>query len=322
MQNWLTALARMTAPAMLVTVANAAGSVPRKPGAKMLVWAGGQADTIGGGHLELQACETARELLRAGSERSLQRIALGPSLGQCCGGVTHLVFERIEGDSEYAVALQRSAAEHADTWRLVSLDSGKALAIDDPASAPLEFDPSLACHLLERDGRQWMIDPCRAPRARLMLFGAGHVGSAIVRALADLPCQVTWVDARDDLFPENVAANVDVDATDTPEALIDAAPPGTSFLVMTHSHALDLQLSEKILRRSDGGWFGLIGSQTKRSQFERRLRERGIGFDRLAAMVCPIGIPGIAGKAPAVIAVAVVAQLLQVWELQHQYESN
>ena len=147
-----------------------------------------------------------------------------------------------------------------------------------------------------------------------MLFGAGHVGAAIVRALAELPCRVTWVDEREDMFPAALPANVAVEATDIPEALVAQAAPGTTFLVMTHSHALDLRLAFAILSRPAGDWFGLIGSDTKRRQFEHRLRERGIDAARLAAMVCPIGLPGISDKAPAVIAVAVAAQLLTVWE--------
>jgi xanthine dehydrogenase accessory factor len=155
-----------------------------------------------------------------------------------------------------------------------------------------------------------------------MLFGAGHVGAAIVRALAELPCQITWVDEREDMYPETLPANTRMEATDIPEALVDAAAPGSCFLVMTHSHALDQRLSERILRRTDVGWFGLIGSKTKRMQFEHRLRERGISMARLSDMVCPIGIPGITGKAPAVIAAAVAAQLLQVWEAQVKSESG
>jgi xanthine dehydrogenase accessory factor len=159
-----------------------------------------------------------------------------------------------------------------------------------------------------------------------MLFGAGHVGAAIVRALAPLPCRVTWVDERDDLFPLDVPANVTVEATDTPEALAERAAPGTSFLVMTHSHALDLRLCHAILSRARSDsckdWFGLIGSSTKRSQFEARLRERGIDAARLADMTCPIGLPGIDGKAPAVIAASVAAQLLSVWEAAHYPEEQ
>jgi xanthine dehydrogenase accessory factor len=116
------------------------------------------------------------------------------------------------------------------------------------------------------------------------------------------------------LFPAVVPANVCVEATDTPECVADAAPAGSSFLVLTHSHALDLRLCEHILRRGENDWFGLIGSRTKRMQFERRLAERGIPQHKLDEMVCPIGLPGISGKQPAVIAASVACQLLQVWE--------
>jgi xanthine dehydrogenase accessory factor len=150
----------------------------------------------------------------------------------------------------------------------------------------------------------------------LVLFGAGHVGAAIVRALAELPCRVTWVDERDEMFPESIPLNVTVEATDTPESVVASADDGASYLVMTHSHALDQRLSEAILSRPGVAWFGLIGSHTKRKQFEHRLRARGIDTDRIDAMVCPIGVPGITGKQPAVIAAAVAAQLLQVWEAQ------
>jgi xanthine dehydrogenase accessory factor len=144
------------------------------------------------------------------------------------------------------------------------------------------------------------------PRARICCCS--------VRALAHLPCTVTWIDEREDMFSADVPPNVTVEASDTPEALVAQAPAGASYLVMTHSHALDQRLAEAIMARSGVGWFGLIGSRTKRRQFEHRLRARGADPARIDAMVCPIGLPGIANKAPAVIAASVCAQLLMVWE--------
>jgi len=146
----------------------------------------------------------------------------------------------------------------------------------------------------------------------IVLFGAGHVGHALVRLFGLLPCVVQWVDERDELFPDEVPANVQVEATDTPAAIVDEAPPGAWFIVMTHNHALDFELTERIMRRRDFAWFGLIGSKTKRVKFERRLLDRGVPAERLAEMVCPIGVPGIVDKAPASIAVAVAAQLMQL----------
>lgn len=324
MQEWLSALLAQTGPAVLVTVARAEGSVPREPGAKMLVTQHAQVDTIGGGHLELCASRFAHEMLAntASNQPRLERFPLGPTLGQCCGGVVWLAFERIEPAAHASFrALQQHWQQGQDSWRLLALDSDLPSAIvADALPAPLDFDRTQACHLMQdRAGKSWLIDPCLPHRAQLFLFGAGHVGAAIVRALAELPCRVTWVDERAEQFPLSLPANVTLEVTDTPEAVIDAAPANASFLVMTHSHALDQRLAEQILRRADSGWFGLIGSRTKRIQFERRLRERGIAEARLAGMVCPIGLPGIAGKAPAVIAAAVVAQLLQVWEQQQSH---
>lgn len=146
----------------------------------------------------------------------------------------------------------------------------------------------------------------------IVLFGAGHVGRALVRGLAGLPCRVTWVDERADAFPRDVPPNVTPVCTDIPEQEVDAAPPGAYFLVMTHSHALDEALAEAILRRADHAYFGLIGSVTKRRAFERRLARRGMPVARFATMTCPIGVAGIPGKEPAAIAIAVAAQMLQV----------
>ncbi|HEX9171569.1 MAG TPA: xanthine dehydrogenase accessory protein XdhC [Telluria sp.] len=316
MDDWLTAAQNM--PAVLVTVAIAEGSVPREPGAKMLVGATSLHGTIGGGHLEHRAIAIARAMLAAcDTAARLERFALGPSLGQCCGGVAHLAFEAADA----ATLEQLRQRRNEDSWRLVALDGAAGTALFDGAGrqisgidAPLFARERGTYVMQEQDGRRWLVDAVAAPRARLVLFGAGHVGAAIVRALADLPCRVTWVDERDDMFPPQVPDNVTVEATDTPEALVAAAPAGASFLVMTHSHALDQRLSEAILARPDAGWFGLIGSITKRKQFEHRLNARGLDAARIAAMVCPIGLPGITGKAPAVIAASVAAQLLGVWE--------
>ena len=318
MEDWLQAALR--APAVLVTVAIVEGSVPREPGAKMLVTAEGFAGTIGGGHLEHRAIGMARAMLNEGGAPKLERFALGPSLGQCCGGIAHLAFEVADRDQMALLDARRKR----DTIRVLALDGvdvHPVWALFDASGMQLAggpvppFDRTLGTHVLRDElGRRWLADAILAPRAHLMLLGAGHVGAAIVRALADLPCLVTWVDEREDLFPAGVPANVTVEATDTPEALVEQAAPGTTFLVMTHSHALDLRLSIAILSRPRADWFGLIGSGTKRRQFEHRLRERGIAGSRIDAMVCPIGLPGIAGKAPAVIAASVAAQLLTVWE--------
>jgi xanthine dehydrogenase accessory factor len=357
MNEWLTA--RIDGPAVLVTVAIVEGSGPREPGAKMLVTAAGQIDTIGGGHLELCAVEMARAMLKEGcaaqtgapktaphavdasagtrdgaAAARLERYALGPTLGQCCGGVVYLAFELVD-DALRSVLESLRERRREDSWRLSAIDGSPAAFLLDSAgaivggasaktvaahsagkgaSAPA-VDRKRGTHILKgADGRRWLADPCLAPRAHLLLFGAGHVGAAIVRMLGELPCTVTWIDERDDMFPSTIPSNVTVEATDMPEALVASAPADASYLVMTHSHALDQRLSEAILARADAGWFGLIGSKTKRVQFERRMAARGLPQDRIDAMVCPIGLAGITNKLPAAIAASVCAQLLMVWE--------
>jgi xanthine dehydrogenase accessory factor len=323
MNSWLTETA---GPAVLVTVARVEGSAPREPGTKMLVTAQALCDTIGGGHLEMRAIEIARAMLAGDAAQvKYQRFGLGPSLGQCCGGVVWLAFEPVTGELARMMATLR-ANPRADYWRVAATNGTPRNALFDAdgtlvagdADAPRDFARTTSA-IVTQDG--WLVDPVLAPRAHLVLFGAGHVGAALVRALADLPCTVTWVDERDAMFPATIPANVTIEATDTPEAVIASAPAGSSYLVMTHSHALDERLCAAILSRASVGWFGLIGSKTKRLQFERRLLARGCDNAKIAAMVCPIGLPGIVDKAPAVIAAAVAAQLLITWEAQADVRS-
>ena len=331
MSGWLHALATLDGqrtPAVLVTVVAAKGSVPRPPGTHMVVTADGLHDTIGGGHLELQAIAIARELIAgdAGGERT-RRFPLGASLGQCCGGAVTLLFEPVAGPTSWvaqALALSNAripfVAVAATTGEA---DAGRLLVTaDTPGDAPaIAFArtllrdggaPALARCDVSPDAPARFFDPVRTTGLDVVLFGAGHVGRALVRVLATLDCRVVWVDARDDAFPPGVPANVTCVGTDAPEAEVDAAPPGAYFLVMTHDHAQDERLAERILRRDDFAYFGLIGSQSKRRQFEQRMARRGMPPARFAAMTCPIGVAGIPGKEPATIALAVAAQLLQV----------
>lgn len=155
--------------------------------------------------------------------------------------------------------------------------------------------------------------PSAPPRFTLQLFGAGHVGRAIVRALEPFDVRVMWIDERESEFPaEPSPAHVQRIAVDAVEAEVASAPPGSYYLVLTHSHDLDLRITEAILQRGDFGFLGLIGSATKKARFVHRFEQRGIPAEVLARMTCPIGLPGITGKEPAVIAASVVAQLLQV----------
>jgi xanthine dehydrogenase accessory factor len=168
------------------------------------------------------------------------------------------------------------------------------------------------CALVELRDACYLIETIRPALHHLYLFGAGHVGKAVVRALQGLPFQITWIDSRAGVFPDDLPPHVLTVQSDAPVSEVDKAPVGALFLVMTHSHPLDLEICARVLQRNDVAYLGLIGSETKRARFAGRLRAIGIPPQALARLTCPIGVPGIAGKEPAVIAASVAAQLLIV----------
>ena len=192
---------------------------------------------------------------------------------------------------------------------------------DAPQSAHYPLGPALgqccggAVTLAFRrlDSKALAAWPLTAPRFGLQLYGAGHVGRAIVTALAPLNVKVDWIDEREDEFPPeaDLPAHTRRIATDAPEAEVRAAPRGAFYLVLTHRHDLDLRIATAILKRGDFGFFGLIGSATKRARFVHRFEAMGLAGELIARMHCPIGVPGVSGKEPEVIAASVVAQLLQ-----------
>ena len=159
-------------------------------------------------------------------------------------------------------------------------------------------------------------EPAQQPALEVVLFGAGHVGKEVARILERLPCRLTWVDPRPEQFPAETRARVVIE--EEPDWMVAEAPPGACYLVMTHSHALDLQIVERVLKRGDFRFLGLIGSDTKAAKFRARLKARGIDSARL---VCPIGLFK-SGKHPAEVAVAAVAQLLALGAAGHGVQAE
>lgn len=158
-----------------------------------------------------------------------------------------------------------------------------------------------------------LFEPMGQPQAHIAVFGAGHVGRALVPLLAALPCRVRWIDAREAEFPGTIPAGVDQVINDDPVEEVERMPAGSWFIVMTHDHALDLELSRAILARGDFAWFGLIGSKSKRARFEHRLRDRGLAPEAIARMRCPMGLPDVKGKLPMEIAVSVAAEIIATY---------
>ncbi|RYF83436.1 MAG: xanthine dehydrogenase accessory protein XdhC [Comamonadaceae bacterium] len=261
---------------VLIRVLRTEGSAPREAGTWMVVWeagAGGRADsahslsgTIGGGQLEFQAIAAARALLLGEAQAPVpdasMRYPLGPSLGQCCGGVVHLAYRRV----------------------------GR----------------------LDVDALRSQLSDSLMPVA---LFGGGHVGAALARLLAELPYSVRWIDSRDGVFPDALPAQVQTEHSEPVQDAVADLAPGSHVLIMSFSHAEDLDIVVACLRRlrekGDLPYVGLIGSKTKWATFRHRLEARGFTDEELARITCPIGVPGVVGKEPEVIAVGVAAQLLQ-----------
>ncbi|TAG34312.1 MAG: xanthine dehydrogenase accessory protein XdhC [Polaromonas sp.] len=289
-------LARLTQePAVLVHVESTQGSAPRDAGTWMAVFADALVGTVGGGHLEHAAIAQARALLKNASASCVQaacaaddgrviqpifqptlqpthhtmRFALGPALGQCCGGVVHVRFEPVRAQDVPALAVRLQQA------RLRTL-------------------------------------------APVALFGGGHVGHALTRllvSLPNLPFALTWIDSRDGIFPAGLPSSVVCEHSEPVQAAVRSLAAQSRVLIMSFSHAEDLDILSACLQRqreqADLPYIGLIGSKTKWATFGHRLQARGFTPAELAHVTSPIGVPGIAGKEPEVIAVAVVAQLLQ-----------
>ena len=323
--QWLEDLrARVTggSPCALVTLVDVAGSAPRETGAKLVVDPDGLTGSIGGGNLEFQATARARDLLAAGTPRRLlQRVALGPALGQCCGGSVVLAFERVdERDRSWIEAARGLLNRRLNGWLVAEFqDSGEGgrWTVPEEGGGPRRIDDAVrravadAPVLLDAPSPVW-VEPLSERRPQLWLFGAGHVGRAIAATVEDLPVEVMWFDSRADAFPSPVPANVIPRTTRNPALEVSEAPTGALFLVLTHSHQLDEEICGAVLKRGDFRYLGLIGSQTKRARFMARWRAEGLAKAARERLVCPIGIPGLPGKTPKEIAIATLAQILQV----------
>lgn len=297
----------------MATVVGAQGSTPREVGARMLVWPSRFSGTIGGGALERQALDQARKLIGQDARRyALQDYPLGPLLGQCCGGQVRLLVERIDGASAAWLGDAARACEQGQPFRLQADIQGADLQRSVQAAAAV--DPAADRPRIPLSDVRTLSENVAPQKPRLVIFGAGHIGQAVARAFACLPFHLDWLASREDLRPEAGGTRATILEEDELEGCVAAAPGKAIFVIFTHSHDLDYRLTRAVLARDDFRYLGLIGSRTKRMRFEQRLREAGCTDADLARLVCPIGIPSLRSKAPAVIAVALAAQLLELTE--------
>lgn len=315
-----------------VSIVETDGSSPREAGAAILVTATATSGTIGGGALEHQAIARARAMLLAPEEpwvRAHEKLALGPSLGQCCGGAVRLLYERVGAEERSLLHWLGGAGDVNRSLVLRPLASGipPLVVSDRKATAGLPVPVARAVAgmlsglrprraLLVRD---WLIEPAQAARPCLYLYGAGHVGRAVASMAAIMATlDIVWVDTAHDRFPATIPGDIRVEISPDPAHTAGYAPDGCYHLVMTYSHAIDLGICHALLQRNDFAFLGLIGSKSKRARFLSRLRQAGIADAALERLTSPIGIEGIAGKEPGAIALSALAQITRAIEVSAQ----
>lgn len=280
-----------------VVVAAHDGSSPREVGAAMLVWGDGQSGTIGGGALEFEAVARARGMLAAGGAR-LDREALGPKLGQCCGGAVTVLTE--VHDAESLPVAEAGVIARSVDGRAMPLAVKRMLA--RARGEGVMPTPALV--------QGWMVEPVARAGREVWVWGAGHVGRALVNVLAPLPgVAVVWVDVAAARFPDAVPEGVRVRIAPDPADVVAEVPRGAEHYVLTFSHALDLELCHRLLLRGFAAC-GLIGSATKWARFRSRLAALGHGAADIGRIDCPIGDPSL-GKHPQAIAVGVAMAFLR-----------
>ncbi len=320
----------------LVSLAQVRGSSPREPGARMILEPGGGFHgTIGGGAIEWEAIRRARQMLAESSQPPvvLERFALGPDLGQCCGGSVQVLSERfdrerIEEIRAFATCeaqggfITRSRVGAARVEREIvdantapescgDRSSASSAAAADHAAALRALDSMGSGNRIVLAADDVLYERFDDSHSSVWLFGAGHVGRALVLALAPLPFDIVWVDERRDVFPERMPATVRPLPSADAAAELARAPDGAMVVVMTHSHPLDLAIVHAALAAERFSYVGLIGSASKRARFIRRLREAGIAPSTIDSLVCPVGSGRIRSKLPAAIAAGIAAQLLE-----------
>ena len=348
MSDWLEALCNLRDEntsfdtpyqCVLINTIQAQGSSPRDIGTRMLVTTDQCVGTIGGGHLEYQAIQMARDMLGSNaSELRIERFALGARLGQCCGGSVSLAFHVVTPDSLGWINTLRSANHNGMKAILLtpsaqsSMPKAQKLVITADETWGHWPDQEMQ-NIAVQNARKMLNDPSEhqavwqdkvlyesssANKLHIAIFGAGHVGKALVHTLSALPCQLVWVDSRAGEYPNEIPKNVTKIVTDYPEDEVADLPTNTHVVIMTHSHALDQKLCEVSLKQDNLGSCSLIGSQTKRALFERRLKNKGVSSQELESLICPIGVQGIDSKHPTAIAIAVAAQILMIAQQSNQ----
>jgi len=284
-----------------VVIADAKGSTPREAGAEMVILSDGFEGTIGGGTLEYEAIAIAQRLMveaKSGFLRHWQSFALGPSLGQCCGGKVTILFEAFSPN--ILSELHKLEAQYPAAWR----HDGDAVTLPVPTDA-------VTAPKYEASAKRLYLPEAKAKRA-LYLYGAGHIGRAVMAVTSALDLDRYWIDDDAARFPDDIAPDITIVPAKDMVTVARHASKGAFHLVMTYSHRLDEAIVHALLTENHFARLGLIGSATKASRFRSSLSSAGIASSALERLICPVGLPQIKGKSPPMVALSIAAQLA-VW---------
>lgn len=313
-----------------VTVTHCLGSSPREAGAHMIVAADDFEGSIGGGKLEFLALQQARAMLKKDTgqqtcwPRQTENFVLGTELRQCCGGVVWLLFEYFDDNHQQALTRQAKALLPGD-FLIHDINGEGPLLVSSGDMATIERFSILAqaldevpagpLMLKDQQGRaQWFIEPAQPVSPPLVIYGAGHVGRALVRVLEGTPFDISWVDINKQRFPAHIREGVKRVIAADPADHARTVEAGAFHVVMTHSHQIDLQICRNVLQTDQSGFLGLIGSETKKTKFLNRLRKDGLSDRALNVFHCPVGLGDWSGKQPSIIAISIAAQLIDEYD--------
>ena len=275
-----------------VVIISTKGSAPRKANSQMIVTEQGAFGSIGGGQLEYQITSICRQGLLSVQkfDREVRRFALGPSLGQCCGGSVSVLIEYFsQSDVTELQKLKQSAI------LIHELDTNKF---------PYEGTQSLS-----PDNKKFFREQLFRTKTDLFIWGAGHTGREIMESTKSLPLNRYWIDIARERFPNSLDEDIHVIWADDPTRLVSNFPDGGIHLILTHSHQLDLAIVQSLLSQNKFYKLGLIGSMTKKARFKSQLSKAGFKSVDINKIICPIGLPEIEGDEPFRISLSVAGQI-------------
>ena len=275
------------------------GSAPRDEGTTMLIWDSGQFGTIGGGELEYQVTRLAKKIIIDNKGSRIKKFSLGPDMGQCCGGAVELLIEILDETKVKFISVDDGFFARPVFKNEKSLNVQALIKSYRNKSVPIKTS--------FKDG--WLFEPVTKEKELVWIYGAGHVGTAIANILSKLSqFSVTCIDTSQDRYPDNFPKTVEKLITKNPAKIVKYASPKTHHLILTYSHALDLEICHQLLQQNFAS-AGLIGSKTKWARFKKRLNGLGYTFEQINRIICPIGDPSF-GKSPYEIAIGVASLLL------------